>query len=288
VSVAASVAVFLDARTRLRLPLAVVWAVATLLAVGVALPAYLLLRPSRAATWGLAEVLALTLFVLMVIPLIGSVVFHLTPGVEPSLRVLTALAVLQNAGFVASALYIVCVKYHLPLSQLGLGGGALPRRLGQGAAAAAAAVAGNNVGQTATIYVLSLVKGQQAATEMITREQARTPIYQMLPHLHQRADIVVLAVVIGVIVPVGEEIFFRGLTFGALRRLMNRHFAVLLSALFFAAAHLEPVEILPIVVLGLVLAYTYEYTGSLVPGMIAHGINNLTALIAFYQNPSSP
>ena len=53
-----------------------------------------------------------------------------------------------------------------------------------------------------------------------------------------------------------------------------------------AAAHLEPVALLPIVLLGVVLAYTYDYTGSLVPGMIAHGVNNLAALFVFYQSPA--
>jgi len=57
------------------------------------------------------------------------------------------------------------------------------------------------------------------------------------------------------------------------------------GALFFAAAHLEPTGILPIMLLGIVLAYAYDYTGSLVPGMIAHGVNNLTALASFYQSP---
>jgi len=84
---------------------------------------------------------------------------------------------------------------------------------------------------------------------------------------------------------VGEEIFFRGLVFGALRRRLDRHVAVLLSALFFAGAHLQPVEFLPIVILGTILAYTYEFTGALIPGMIAHGVNNLAALLIFYQNP---
>ena len=94
-----------------------------------------------------------------------------------------------------------------------------------------------------------------------------------------------LAVLVGLIVPIGEEMFFRGLTYGALRRMLNRHAAVLISAAFFAAAHLEPVEFLPILILGVILAYLYDYTGSLVPGMIAHSVNNLAALMLFYLSP---
>jgi membrane protease YdiL (CAAX protease family) len=73
---------------------------------------------------------------------------------------------------------------------------------------------------------------------------------------------------------------------GALRRALNRHLAVVVSALFFAAAHLQKVELLPILILGLVLGYLYDITGSLAPGMIAHGLNNLAALFLFYQAPS--
>jgi len=38
-------------------------------------------------------------------------------------------------------------------------------------------------------------------------------------------------------------------------------------------------------ILGVILACLYDYTGSLVPGMIAHGMNNLAALVIFYHAP---
>jgi membrane protease YdiL (CAAX protease family) len=33
----------------------------------------------------------------------------------------------------------------------------------------------------------------------------------------------------------------------------------------------------------MILAYLYDLTGSLVPGMIAHAVNNLGALVLFYM-----
>jgi membrane protease YdiL (CAAX protease family) len=128
--------------------------------------------------------------------------------------------------------------------------------------------------------------GQAAASKYVNGEQQRSPIYRLLPQLHAGIDIAVLAVLVGVVVPIGEEIFFRGLTLGALRRTLNRHVAVAVSALFFALAHLQLVELVPILILGLVLGYLYDLTGSLIPGMIAHGLNNLAAILAFYQGPS--
>ncbi len=284
-SAAAAFAVFLDARTRLGLLPAAAWGLGTLLTAGIAASAYLLVRPSRAPAWGLSEVLGLTLFFVLVIPLLGALLLSGSPNAPPPLPVIAGLAVLQNAIFVAGALYVVGIKYRLPLQRLGLVAGSWLRRMAQGATAAVAAVLSNTIGQNVTLYILGLAMGQQAAGNLVAREQVRTPIYRLLPELHRPVEVAAIAVLVGVIVPVGEEVFFRGLTFGALRRVMNRDAAVVTSALFFAGAHLQPVELLPILILGMILAYLYDYTGSLVPGMIAHGVNNLTALALFYQHP---
>lgn len=278
--------VFFDARTHWRPRTAVSWALAALLAVGLALPAYLLIRPSRAPLWGISEILGLTILFMVAIPLLAAVVFHIPPGAVPPLHVIVALAVIQNAAFVAAGLYLVRAKYHLPLETLGLRGGTWLRWIGQGGVAAGAALVGNSIGQRATVLALTLVMGERAAGDLVSREELRMPIYRVLPQLRQPLEIAVMALLVGIAVPVGEEIFFRGLAFGALRRRMGRHLAVVLSALFFAAAHLQMVELLPIAILGIVLAYTYELTGSLVPGMVAHGLNNLAALVLFYQTPS--
>jgi len=276
--------IFLDARPRLGARGAAAWALATLLAAGLAAPLYLLIRPSRSPSWGLAEILALTLFFAVAIPLLGSV-FGGASGGAPPPPVIAALAVIQNACFAAAAVYVVRVKYHLPLAALGLTVDRWALRLRQAAGAAAAAVAGNSLGQTVTVLVLGAWMGRSAASDLVVRDELRSPVYRVLPSLHQRVEIVALVLLVGVVVPIGEEIFFRGLTYGALRRRFNRPLAALPSALVFAAAHREPTGILPIMLLGIVLAYAYDYTGSLVPGMIAHGVNNLTALASFYQSP---
>lgn len=283
-SAAAAIGVFVDARARQGFVPAAAWGLGTLLTAGIVASVYLLVRPSRAPTWGLSEVVGLTLFFVLVIPALGVLLLSGSPDAPP-LAVIAGLALLQNVVFVAGALYIVGLKYHLPLSRLGLAAGSWPRRAAQGAAASIAAVLSNTIGQNVTVYVLGVALGQQAATDLVTREQVRTPIYHLLPALHSPSDVLAVGALIGVVVPVGEEIFFRGLTFGALRRVMNRHAAVVTSALFFTCAHLQPVEFLPILILGMILAYLYDYTGSLIPGMIAHGINNLTALFLFYQHP---
>jgi CAAX protease family protein len=280
------VLVFADARRRMpRLP-AVLWAITAGAFVGAAVPLYLIVRPSARASWGLVDVAGVTLFFAGTLPLAGLLLPRGQATGLPPFGLIVALAAAQNAFFVAAAVYLAVVKYRLPLASLGLRLDDARRRLLQGAVGSAVAVLGNGLGQNLTVFLLALSIGQAAAAKYVNDEQQHSPIYRLMPQLHAGVEIALLALVVGVIVPIGEEIFFRGLVLGALRRALRRHAAVLVSALFFAAAHLQVVELLPILILGLVLGYLYEFTGSIVPGMIAHGLNNLAALFLFYQAPT--
>jgi membrane protease YdiL (CAAX protease family) len=276
-----------DARRRLPWPGALVWSLATIATAGVAAAVYLIVRPTGAPTWGLAEVVALPMFFLLsILPfslLLSTLTLHL--GLMSSLPFIVALTALQNAVFAGGSLYVALAKYRLPLASIGLAGGAWARRFLAAAIASGAALGGNFVGQNLTIVAVGLVVGQQAAADMVTQQEALTPVFRLLREFRAPTDVAMLAVLVGIVVPIGEEIFFRGLTYGALRRRLGRHVAVLASAVFFAAAHVQLVEFLPILILGLILAYLYEYTGSLVPGMIAHAVNNLAALVLFYLTP---
>jgi CAAX protease family protein len=81
--------------------------------------------------------------------------------------------------------------------------------------------------------------------------------------------------------PVSEEICFRGMLFGGLRERMPRLGAALLSGLIFGGLHaltgLSAVP--PLIAFGFILALLYEKTGSIVPGILLHMLNNSVALI---------
>jgi membrane protease YdiL (CAAX protease family) len=286
-AVSAAALVWVDARTRLPRPAAAWWALGTLGTLGLAAPVYLIVRPTGRPHWGFVEVAALPLFfVLAMLPLsLFSESFAPHLGLLSSLEFIFALTALQNAVFAGAALYVALGKYRLPTSSIGLAGGAWARRLVAAVIASGAALGGNIVGQNLTIFAAGLFVGSQAATDFVTKQSASTPVFRLLREFHAPADIVMLVVLVGFVVPVGEEIFFRGLAYGAFRRALGRHAAVLASAVFFAAAHVQPVEFFPILILGMILAYLYEYTGSLMPGMIAHAVNNLAALALFYVTP---
>jgi hypothetical protein len=87
----------------------------------------------------------------------------------------------------------------------------------------------------------------------------------------------VAVAVLGAVVfaPLFEELVFRGVLFGSLRARAGWPVAALGSALVFALAHgYGTVGFLSVGVSGVLWAWGYERTGSLLPGMIAHIANN--------------
>lgn len=81
--------------------------------------------------------------------------------------------------------------------------------------------------------------------------------------------------------PISEEVCFRGMLFGGLRERLPRLAAALISALIFGGLHaLTGISAVPpLIAFGFILALLYEKTGSIVPGVLLHMLNNSVALI---------
>lgn len=77
-----------------------------------------------------------------------------------------------------------------------------------------------------------------------------------------------------VLVPVGEELIFRGVVYSWLRR-WGAVLAVSASSLLFGLLHgPHPVFLAHAALMGVLLALLYEGSGSLWPGVLAHGLHN--------------
>lgn len=85
--------------------------------------------------------------------------------------------------------------------------------------------------------------------------------------------------VLGIVVPIAEELLFRGILF---RRFMeNRSFwyAALWSSLFFVLMHQDGAQMVYALLLGIFLCYVYEKFGSLKAPAVLHVIANCSSLI---------
>ena len=86
---------------------------------------------------------------------------------------------------------------------------------------------------------------------------------------------VLLVVLVG---PAAEEVFFRGFCFAGLVGRWGFWGAAVGSSAFFGLAHVDPALIGPAAVSGFVFAWVYWRTGSLRPVVLAHVARNAVAL----------
>lgn len=94
--------------------------------------------------------------------------------------------------------------------------------------------------------------------------------------------------VIGIVTSIGEELVYRGVLLKKLfEATYNKHFAVLISAIIFAAMHGHPVQILPIAVMGVAFGYIYLYTRNIWYTVIIHCLFNAIQIIGIYFWPEA-
>lgn len=78
--------------------------------------------------------------------------------------------------------------------------------------------------------------------------------------------------------PLVEELVFRGAILRALLGTIQSHWmAIILSAMIFAVIHFNPIQMPHAFFLGLLLGWMYYRTGSIIPGIMLHWVNNTVA-----------
>ena len=95
-------------------------------------------------------------------------------------------------------------------------------------------------------------------------------------------------VVGAIIAPIVEEMVFRGLLYQWLRKHTNIVIAIILSGAIFAAAHVYPVVLLPLFVIGVVFAAVFEWTKSLWITILLHFFQNALAISFFFVLQAYP
>lgn len=254
------------------------WGLAVAAAGPVAFPAYVLLFRPAAERWGAAEVLAVACFGLVVVPLGTGLAVGPWTGLVP----VAVTVVAQSAALVAGC-WMVLRRRGQTWSSVGLSARGAGRWAALGALASVPLVAAVHYAvQPASVYLLGLLVGHERARLLAELEQWSNPLVRVMPPRGDWAAVALFAVLVCGLVPFAEEVFFRGLVYRAARWRFPPRSAAALVALAFAAVHLQVVNFLPIVVLGWAFAVAVERTGSLVPAVVMHAVNNLVALVVTY------
>ncbi len=89
-----------------------------------------------------------------------------------------------------------------------------------------------------------------------------------------------LLVGVGLLVPVAEELYFRGLLQGWLRQRLGLWATVLVSAAVFGLAHFDSIGVvISAMIMGALMAWAYERTRSLWVTIGMHALTNTTAML---------
>jgi uncharacterized protein len=95
-------------------------------------------------------------------------------------------------------------------------------------------------------------------------------------------DLFLLLLLIAIVAPIAEELFFRGMLYPVLRQRWSVHWAIVINALLFALIHFIPILLPGLFFVGLVLAWVRERTDSVIPGILLHCLQNGLVVLAIY------
>ena len=210
-------------------------------------------RPPAAA-WDLRAALEALLLYIVLQFVVGALVVSAPRAAEPYLFLLPAM--LAGVGAIAWVWFV-----SPPGRQLGWRLDHPWRRVLVGVAAAG-------------VIVLPAARLGELVRTLVKLHPEEHPLVPLLATASGRPATLFLILGACVIIPVLEETLFRGVLYGALRRRLPVGPAMLSSAAVFAAGHLSAEGFVPYLVVGVMLAWLYERSGSLLASTAAHGAFN--------------
>ena len=101
---------------------------------------------------------------------------------------------------------------------------------------------------------------------------------QATQYLINPKDMLLTIFAIALVIPITEEVIFRGIVFAGLRSAFSLPFALILQALIFSAAHFNIVQGVYVFIPGLVLGLVYHWCRSLPASILFHAAFNATSL----------
>jgi membrane protease YdiL (CAAX protease family) len=99
-----------------------------------------------------------------------------------------------------------------------------------------------------------------------------------------RQDLFFLLLLIAIIAPIAEELFFRGMLYPVLRRRWSVRWAIGINALLFALVHFIPLLLPALFFIGLIFAWVRERTQSIIPSILLHAMQNGLVIVAIYAS----
>ena len=220
----------------------------------------------RWSVWDALKVLILFFFFAYMIAIIASLLMPLFPpgGATGRIVAIVNTTIMDLVGM-AIVFYFVIHRYRHKARDLGLTMKNFLKNISYGFLGYLSLLPILFVTLMVTALILDLFKYQPAPQ----------PVFEMFLEEEKMPMLAYLSIFVAIAGPVMEEIFFRGFLYTAIKKEAGVKLAIIISALIFSFLHAHLVGFIPILILGIFLAYLYEKTGSLVSSMTVHIIHNL-------------
>lgn len=233
-------------------------------------------QAARAVPWGWLEAIGVFGLALALLFLVGGFLALALDAALPD--DLVEVAFLPLSLTVLAATVVLWVRVRHPGATRLLGGPVRARRrhLWLGLAAGLVAYVGINLAFTWLLSLLAGLRGEELPT---VQEEFRRAVQNP-----RTAPLFAVGAV--VFAPVAEELFFRGMLFQALRDRFGLWPGIGLSAVAFSLAHIQwtsglDANLLVFVIifpLGMVLAWIFHRTGTLVTSLVTHAVFNASGV----------
>lgn len=231
--------------------------------------------PREEPGWGMADVAKVCLIFMSS----GGVVLFLQDFIakffpilkNENFQMIFNTAIMNFAG-ISVILYFVVKKYGQNLSAIGLTAKNGMKNVFYSLAGYVALVPVLLVVMMLTYFVIKVLKYTPPVQ----------PIVKVLMEEKETSVLLVSTLFAAIFGPIAEEIFFRGFMYSAVKKRFGVFAAMIGTAAIFAVLHGHLVGFLPIMALGLLLAYLYEKTGSLVSSICVHVMHNVATVVLVF------
>jgi len=160
--------------------------------------------------------------------------------------------------------YFVLVKYRGNLSSLGIAAKGFYKNILSGI--------------IAYIFILPILIAVLILSMLFLNavgyEAPPQPVFDIFFEERRGNVVLFLTIFVSILGPIIEEIFFRGFLYSAVRKRFGIIVGVLLSSALFSMLHTNIASFLPIMVLGILMAFLYETTNSLITPIAVHILHN--------------
>lgn len=139
------------------------------------------------------------------------------------------------------------------------------------------------VGYIALLPVLLALLVLTAAVASLFRYvPPRQPVVELFLKEENAQLLLYTSLFAAIVGPIIEELFFRGFAYNALKKYIGVFGSMTVTAAIFALLHAHVAGFLPILALGMLLAYMYEKTGTLVSSITIHIAHNLGMVLLLF------